>query len=843
MTFKLIGISSTLFAQISVPDIPESFLIKTKGKILIPDTLLQAIDTAKLVAETKASGIDNRYGVVQQINIDLKKQGTKTLIPGKGYIWQFQLHSSGTYSLGVRFSKFCLPLGAKVFIYDEQKSKILGAFTSLNNNERNQLTIADLKGKNAIIEYFEPFNPEFEGSLVVGSVTQSFVDLTSTVLGRIGINCPEGANWQDHKHAVCRMTFDDYVYSYFCTGFLVNNVRQDGTPYFMTANHCISTDYEASTLITYFNYENSTCSDSDAVEKYTLSGATLKASNSYSDFTLLQLREYPPKSYSPFFSGWDVSIRNPKSSVCIHHPSGEPKCIATDNDAPVSYDRSILWDNNVQSAVNTHWEVQFDSGTTEGGSSGSPLFDDNKRVIGQLHGGSGNKNFYGKFSTSWDHSSLVSQSLNSWLDPDNTGTTALDGDYMRIKPLSAFSAAYKEVCTNTAISFKNESTRSPQAYTWKITPDSYSFVNGTTCTSKNPQIEFTEPGSYKVTLISSNSYGSDTLVKTDYITAKNDIKVTLSGYPSNHVICGCDLNSYPLVASGAMSYSFDVERADKMNNKQDADTLFLSLLSSERKYGSFSSWVKVDGIFGTCQASDSVQLQIHMPVNDDIENAKQIWPGNNGTFSNECASVQTNEPQPSRSSCYSSDSWCPSTSLSHSIWFTFWGPSSEKVTINTGLLNNRIAVYEADSCSDILSGNSSKYSIIGANDDRSANDATAFLKDLPVKFGKKYWIQLDGDDSTSIGNCRIDLLSNSLEVFPNPSTGLVDVIIANPNPGTADFRIFNLQGKILYQNTLNVTEEANRFQIDLSYLAAGVYFLHAILNGTEMVKKIVILNH
>src|SRR5664279_3624818 len=133
------------------------------------------------------------------------------------------------------------------------------------------------------------------------------------------------------------MTFNDSTFLYYCTGFLVNNVKEDGTPYFQTANHCISTNSQAATLVTYFNYENSTCTSSDATTNQTLSGATLKATNSYSDFTLLLLNEYPPASYLPYYAGWDASSRSPQNGTCIHHPEGTPKCIALAYKAPTSY--------------------------------------------------------------------------------------------------------------------------------------------------------------------------------------------------------------------------------------------------------------------------------------------------------------------------------------------------------------------------------------------------------------------------------------------------------------------------------------------------------------------------
>jgi hypothetical protein len=156
------------------------------------------------------------------------------------------------------------------------------------------------------------------------------------------------------------MTYHDSQYSYYCSGALINNVRNDGTPYFLTANHCVSSNSVATTLVTYFNFENSTCTRSDASLKQSLSGAKLIAANNYSDFCLLQLSEYPPKEYYPYFAGWNASNDNPTKGTCIHHPAGTPKCIAIDKDAPVSYNYLVQWDNENITQKHTHWSVSYE---------------------------------------------------------------------------------------------------------------------------------------------------------------------------------------------------------------------------------------------------------------------------------------------------------------------------------------------------------------------------------------------------------------------------------------------------------------------------------------------------
>ena len=75
-------------------------------------------------------------------------------------------------------------------------------------------------------------------------------------------------------------------------------------------------------------------------------------------------------------------------------------------------------------------------GVTEQGSSGSPLFNADKRIVGQLYAGEsacnymGGADLYGRVYSSWTGNNNDNGSLKPWLDPDDTGISTLDGlDY------------------------------------------------------------------------------------------------------------------------------------------------------------------------------------------------------------------------------------------------------------------------------------------------------------------------------------------------------------------------------------------------------------------------------
>jgi len=838
--------SNTLFAQLSVPGTPESFSISTKKSFTLTEKTLKSINIDSLRNADIELGINNRYSIVQELNINIKESAVKTEIPGEGYIWQYQLKSDKAFSLGILFKRFILASGSKVFIYTPDHSKILGAFTYLNNTS-SVFAVADLNNNEAIIEYFEPYETEFPGELILGSVSIAYRNLHSifSIQANINVNCSQGNNWQDEKRAVCRMTFIDGGSGYFCSGFLVNNLKQDYKPYFMSANHCISSSYSASTLVTYFNYENTVCNSDDASDLQTLSGAKLISNSAASDFSLMLLNDTPPPAYRAYLAGWDASGRSPLSGAGIHHPAGKPKAISIESSAVTLFTGRISWDNSGVSEPSTHWMVKFNSGNTEGGSSGSPFFDDNHRVAGQLHGGDESTSFYGAFKVSWDRSAAADEQLKNWLDPENSGIKFVDGKFCKSIPLALFSTENTKVCTNNAVILNDYSKYEPVAWNWSISPANYSFVNGSTRNSENPEVQFTEAGVYSIKLVVSNEFGIDSIQATNYFNVVSEVNVSFDGIEDISNICGCDLQNFKLSASGANDYVFNFNKPEKIAINTVGNNAFLSMNDVEKKNGNFSGTLSVQGNIGTCTSSDSVFLNIALPVNDDIQDAIMIYAGKNGPYSNYCASGQTKEPFPGPFNCTSNTNWCPGTTangIQNSIWFQFIGPSDGLITIDTKGTDTRIAIFEADSIAAILSGKPTLYDIVGANDNRSSADKTALLEDLDVTPGKKYWLLVESLDADT-GSITISIMTNSLEVFPNPTDGLFDVIVSNKTSSTSStISVYSSNGTLLFSKPVEVSPDNARFSFNLSGYPAGLYYVKAVLGDQEYSKKIVLLH-
>jgi PKD repeat protein len=830
------------WSQIRVDDLPESFGITEKSVQVIPSFTLDSIHPDLLVKEDSQLGIPNRFGVVQSLSVNIKTEGVSTKIEGKGTIWRYELAAPVARSLGVQFSTYSLPVNATLHIYNPSKTKLFGAFTSLNNKGDNYFAVSDFKGNDVIVEYFEPDSAEFSGEVVIGCVSMAYKDLSEeATTTRIGINCPDGDDWQVEKNSVCMISFVEGWYSYTCSGTLVNNVRKDGTPYFLTANHCISSTTVAKTLIAYFNYENSSCNASDASLNNSLSGATLNATNSTSDFTLLRLSETPPDEYSPYYAGWDATGDNPESGVCIHHPNGESKTIATENDKVYSYPDPIIWDDNYISKGNSHWEVYFNKGVTESGSSGSPFFDQNKRVVGQLHGGDDVESLYGKFSLSWASSSVASKQLKAWLDPDNTGTFILDGFGGKVAPKVSFASQMTLACVNNTVQLSDKSIYEPTRWLWRIVPASFQFVENTDSTTQNPVVEFLQQNKYTIELIAANNFGTDSSVVTDYIDVRDNLQVEFSSMSADTTICGCDVASLKLIGTGAYHYSFEVSDTSYLEATTLSDTFSLSLSRSAAGVGNFSTWVKVNGSHGTCVATDSLLLNVVQQTNDNIDNAAPLKLGRNATYSNHCGTVEKDEPSPYAGNCYSQISWCSGEDsvLNNSVWFSFYGPTNGKMTIDTHGFDTQVAVYELEDGDNDLD-NFDDLVQVAANDNRSSTDATACIEEMTVVPGKQYWVQLDGRNG-AYGDATIDLISNSAEVYPAVSDdGLFTLYISSSDEGTASYNVYNTIGQKVLGGSAGVTIDNDQVDLDLSSCPRGLYLLSVKMGNISSVHKIVV---
>lgn len=421
----LVNLNYQLLAQETTNEQPLSNQPgKLKSASAISSRYLSLNNREELLKEDEEFPQPLRYAKSFQISMPITELATIDTL-SDGYLLRAKFNTPDAYSIGLLFNEFNLKTGEKLFLYNHNYTKVYGAYTAANNPANDTLALPDFPGNHLILELFTPHNPA-SVKLTIDIINYAYRDLFELLQPKadtyIDINCPAGDPYQLHKHSVAKMTFTQSGGSYLCSGALINNTAQDGTPYFLTANHCIKTTTVANTLVAYFNYENVDCNGTLAGYN-SISGATVKATYFKSDFTLLLLNTTPNNTYQPYYAGWRNDTLASPMSFGIHHPGGAAKKISIDNDPTFSFPYEISWEDGTKNPPYSHWLVAFDAGTTSGGSSGSPLFDTEGRIIGQLHGGGDDYDFYGGLFYSWAKGTLNSTKLKPWLDPGNSGVT------------------------------------------------------------------------------------------------------------------------------------------------------------------------------------------------------------------------------------------------------------------------------------------------------------------------------------------------------------------------------------------------------------------------------------
>ncbi len=530
----LFGTGYSQVTQTAIP-LSETFqLTKEAGIIRIAFS-----PVAGTVSDRNIKSGPLRAGITIPFKDNLQEKGVWESLPDGRTSWKVKISVSEAKQMNIYFSPFRLLSGDLVFIYPEGTSTH-EALTARNNGKF--LVTRIYNGNNLIIELNRksksrslPFNISEIGIII----PENGRDFGNAGFCEVPVNCSEGESYQNQKNGVARILVKEGGSLFWCTGSLINNTGLDGTPYFLTANHCgrDSDENDYNQWLFYFNYESEDCSRPlTEPEIHSLSGAKLlaHASNSTStgsDFKLLKLNDDVPKEYHPYFNGWDRSGEISGNGVTIHHPQGDIKMISTYTSdlEPVDYYGSVTNPDGLYWKV--HWsETENGHGVTEGGSSGSPLFNGEGLVIGALTGGDAgcsnpdDPDYYGRFSKSWKPAGSDSAGqLAYWLDPAGNGPDALPGyDPNAGEVIAGFAAEVTTLPEGGHTTFKNLSYGNITKYEW-------SFPGGEPATSgdKNPPpVTYYKRGKYNVSLTVSYSGGQKTATREGYIV------VTPAVYPN-----------------------------------------------------------------------------------------------------------------------------------------------------------------------------------------------------------------------------------------------------------------------------------------------------------------------
>lgn len=375
-----------------------------------------------------------QFAYAFEVNLTPENSGEWLQAEDGFMVWKLTVRSTGAKSLNLIFEDFELMERERLFIYNEKENHILGAFTSVNNAPYKKFAVSPVLGDEITVQYEVPEQNINNSHFKITRVNHDYVGILKSgsrrPLGKtagscnIDINCDYWKSWSEVKNSVCRVFVNGKE---VCTGVLINNTAANQKPYVLSQAHCYDRKEYAQTTVYTFNYESPFCAPLDGDPSNSISGAVMKAQHDSLDFALVELSMVPPPSFRTYYAGWELTPELPVSSVSITHPWGDIKKVAHDNDAPVISNFEQTYTKNGFLKI-----LRWDGGVTEAGSSGGPLFNPNKRVIGTLTGGQavcGNpvNDYFARFNLAWDYRADSAKQLKHWLDPIKSGAQVLEG--------------------------------------------------------------------------------------------------------------------------------------------------------------------------------------------------------------------------------------------------------------------------------------------------------------------------------------------------------------------------------------------------------------------------------
>ena len=541
--------SSTLFAtaQISYGGTPASFNHSSSSSVLrsvAAPKVIKVLPNFNPDDVKSTNGWDvNRLhvkpltiGKTIDTNIDFARDAERITLDNGTTMYRLTIDVKNAKASLLYYDDFFIPKnGGELYIYTPDRLKVLGKYTHETHPTHGAFATEMLPGTTAVLEYYPYLNSQEMPSILISSVGHIFSTREAGLRdpGEDGahddcafnVNAAEGAEWQDQKAGVVQIMMVHGRNISVCSGNLLNNTNEDFKPYILSAAHCESvtktrksSEADLAQWIFTFHYEKPNSSNGAIAivrnQAKSMVGCEIRAFlpiDGQSDGLLLELKQEVPESYRVYYNGWDRSDVLPNSGVGMHHPAGDAKKISVYNGGVTSK----TWDDRYngqgcRGAENAHLFFHFTKGETEGGSSGSSLWNENKLVVGTLTGGGGRcttgTNYYGKLSYHWDK---FSDKMSTFLDPKTNGTaTKLRGRWKdeagTLRPLP--------IVTGVKISREGDNIkvtwdpipRTHLADGWKV---KYNISrNGRDLDKRTEDTEFIEP----ITEAEKDNYGSIT---------------------------------------------------------------------------------------------------------------------------------------------------------------------------------------------------------------------------------------------------------------------------------------------------------------------------------------------
>ena len=404
----------------------------------IVPTVIESPDVQKLLEADKKDPIRKRFAVPQTLSLDLNKSAKIFDNINGRRVYILRIQSDKANSLAFTLENLNIGTDENIFVYAADGKH---GYATVDKGTQKKILTDFVKSDEVIIEFNQPQSAPLKNPFTITKLWYAYGGLSATDFNGSAaceINMACATDFQNQKRGVVRIFAVMTNGAYWGTGSLVVNTKNDGTPYILTAFHIadgLIPDYTQWKFL--FNYELPTCANSTTEPiGNVIQGCTFRAGFRDDDFTLLELSAHIPSGVNAYFNGWsrDTSFYSAATTI-IHHPWGDVRKITRSTHPEFVVKISTTFANGVITPPYSHLQCPIDLGTLEPGSSGSPFFDANGRIVSQLHGADAdpanpcNVTFAigGRFAKSWEGNGTPATRLKDWLDPLQTNVLTLDG--------------------------------------------------------------------------------------------------------------------------------------------------------------------------------------------------------------------------------------------------------------------------------------------------------------------------------------------------------------------------------------------------------------------------------
>ncbi len=426
---------------------------------------------------------------------------------------------------------------------------------------------------------------------------------------------------------------------------------------------------------------------------------------------------------------------------------------------------------------------------------------------------------------------------------DNINVTGL----VSVAPVADFSASSTTVCQGASSTFTDLSTNTPTSWAWTFSPNTVTYIGGTSASSQNPQVQFNGAGTYQVSLSSTNAIGTDAEVKAGFITVTNALTPTVSASTTTTSICaGSTVNFTSSNSNGGTnpSYQWKVNGTNVGSNLptyssstlSNNDIVTLEMTSSESCVT--SSTVQSAAITMTVVPLPSITintgtgtmvcvgdvLPLQATVNNQGFAGQGVWSGT-GVVGTDFVATAANAGWHTLTYTYTTNqSSCTSSSTLSVMVLVIPKPTiTQSGTLLTCTqsgytyqwIKDGVAIPGAIAKTHTITGNGTYEVEITKNGCSELSDPTVFNS-----FGM--------DDLVSAVDFKL---------YPNPSTGQSYFEMSNPGVSTINYKLIAFNGQVVQSHQIKVGAMIKE-PLDLSTLASGVYTLQIRLGDQEIIKRL-----